>query len=102
MAASDSESRLEVASSRIRMRGSARMGHSGFQGHVTRAVNGIGRSLLCVAHNAVVDFRGCDAGSLDGFDGGDGGEFLGGEVAQLAAVASHGCARTVDDCDFRK
>ena len=88
--------------SRFTVSAGALDGHSRLQRHVARAVDGVGRGLLGVADDAVIDFGGFDARALHGFDGGDGGEFLGGEVAQLAAVASHGRARPVDDCDFWK
>ena len=75
-------------------------GNSGFEGDVTRAVDGVARSLLRVAEDGVVDFAGLDAGAFHGFDGGDGAQFLGGEVAKLSAVAAHGRAGAVDDSDI--
>src|SRR6516164_9574917 len=48
----------------------------------------------------MVDLGWLHARAFDGFDRGDGSKFLSGEVAQLAAVAAHGRARSVDDCDF--
>ena len=75
-------------------------GNAGLQRDVARAVDGVARSLLRVADDDVIDFAGLDAGALHGFRGGDGAQFHGGEVAQLAAVAAHGRAGAVDDCDI--
>ena len=55
-------------------------GHAGFQHDVTRAVDGVARSLLRVAEDRVLDLAGLDAGALHGLDRSDRAEFLGREI----------------------
>jgi len=66
---------------------------------MTGAVDGVAGGLLGVAHYAVIDVGGLDAGALYGFDGGDGAQLLGGEVAKFSTVAPHGRAGAVDNSD---
>ncbi len=55
-------------------------GHASFQHDVTRAVNGVARSLLRVTENRVLDLAGLDAGAFHGFDRCDRAKFLGREI----------------------
>ena len=55
--------------------------HAGFQRDVARAVNGVARGLLRVAHHAVIDFTRLDAGALHGLDGSDGTQLLAREIS---------------------
>src|SRR4029077_11180119 len=66
---------------------------------MTRAIERIARGLLRVAENRVVKFFGIDPGTPDRFLAGHGGQVHGGKVAQFAAIAAHGRARAVNDCN---
>ena len=57
---------------------------------VTGAVDRISGRLLSVTKNRVIEFLGIKTGTIDGALAGDGAEFLGSKVLELAAVALGG------------
>ena len=47
---------------------------------MTRAIDGIARSLLRIAEYGVIDFSGLDPGAFHGFDRRDSAQFLGSKI----------------------
>ncbi len=75
---------------------------TGPQANVARAVERISGGLLGVAEHNVIEFLGIKPGAFDRTLTGDGAQFLGGKVLQLAAVAAKGRARPADDSDVSR